>query len=151
MLIITRNCSPHIILAPLSLLLYGVGIEHGLHWMCPTMGLALLSFTIVAATNHAMVYACDVYKPIAGEVVVSILGYKGIIGFGLSFGTNLWIGNQGYQGSFGEQAAISAFFMLLSIPFTIWGGALRQASFRWKVTSWIQWDHDRDDLQVVIH
>jgi len=115
------------------------------------MGLALLSFTIVAATNHAMAYSVDCYKPIAGEAIVSILAYKGIIGFGLSFGTNLWIGNQGYQNSFGEMAAISAFFMLLSVPFAIWGGALRQASFRWRVTRWIQWAHDRDDLQVVLH
>ncbi len=90
-------------------------------------------------------------QPIASEVVVSILGYKAIIGFGLSFGTNLWIENQGYQNSFGEQAAISGFFMLLSVPFTIYGGAIRQASFEWRVMRWVKWAHDRDDLQVVIH
>ena len=32
---------PSLITMPLSLVLYGVGIEHGLHWMCPTIGLAL--------------------------------------------------------------------------------------------------------------
>lgn len=36
-------------------------------------------------------------KPIAGEVVVAILGFKGIIGFALAFGTNLWVDTQGYQ------------------------------------------------------
>ncbi len=49
-------------IAPLSLILYGVGIQHGLHWICPTIGLSLLSFTIVAATNHAMAYVVECYK-----------------------------------------------------------------------------------------
>ena len=36
-------------------------------------------------------------KPIAGEIVVAVVGLKGVIGFGLSFGTNLWVDSQGYQ------------------------------------------------------
>lgn len=33
-----------VITAPLALVLYGVGINNKLHWMCPTMGLALSKF-----------------------------------------------------------------------------------------------------------
>lgn len=33
-----------VITAPLALILYGVGIEYQLHWMCPTIGLALSMF-----------------------------------------------------------------------------------------------------------
>ncbi|ORY90091.1 putative MFS transporter [Leucosporidium creatinivorum] len=142
---------PHIVLGPLALILYGLGIEQGLHWMVPTLGLALLSFTIVGATNQAFAYAIDCFKPIAGEVVVCILGYKAIIGFGLSFGTNSWVALEGYLGAFGQMAAISGFFLALSIPFAYFGGAIRQASFQWRLTSWIQWDADRDDVQVVLH
>lgn len=32
---------PCLITTPLSLILYGVGIQYKLHWMCPTIGLAL--------------------------------------------------------------------------------------------------------------
>lgn len=35
---------PALITAPLSLVLFGVGIEYKLHWMCPTMGIALRKF-----------------------------------------------------------------------------------------------------------
>lgn len=71
-------------------------------------------------------------KPIAGEVVVAVVGFKGIIGFGLSFGTNLWVDAQGYQNgerhltstlifrnliaavtiAFGQMAAIAGLFLL---------------------------------------
>jgi hypothetical protein len=80
-----RPCSPHIILGPLALILYGLGIDKGLHWMVPTLSLGLLSFVIVGATNQAFAYAIDCFKPIAGEVVVCILGYKAIIGAWLPF------------------------------------------------------------------
>jgi hypothetical protein len=32
---------PSLIAAPLSLILFGVGIEHKLHWICPTIGIGL--------------------------------------------------------------------------------------------------------------
>lgn len=33
-----------LVTAPLALVLYGVGIKHRLHWMCPTVGLGLCEF-----------------------------------------------------------------------------------------------------------
>lgn len=65
-----------LISTPLSLILYGVGIQKGLHWMCPTVGLALLNFSVVQATNVALVYTIDAYRPIAGEVTLTTMGFK---------------------------------------------------------------------------
>lgn len=65
-----------LISTPLSLILYGVGIQNKLHWMCPTIGLALLNFSIVQGTNVALVYTIDAYRPIAGEVTLTTMGFK---------------------------------------------------------------------------
>ena len=65
-----------VITTPLALLLYGTGIQYNLHWMCPTVGLALLNFSVVQATNVALVYTIDAYRPIAGEVTLTIMGFK---------------------------------------------------------------------------
>lgn len=54
------------ITGPLALVFYGVGINNGIHWIMPTIGLGLLNFTIVQATNVSFVYCLDSYKPIAG-------------------------------------------------------------------------------------
>jgi MFS family permease len=40
---------PSLITMPLSLILYGVGIEHKLHWICPTIGLGLCTFLPVSS------------------------------------------------------------------------------------------------------
>jgi hypothetical protein len=65
-----------LISTPLSLILYGVGIQNQLHWMCPTVGLALLNFSIVQGTNVALVYTIDAYRPIAGEVTLTTMAFK---------------------------------------------------------------------------
>ena len=65
-----------LVTTPLALILYGVGIQYNLHWICPTIGLALLNFSIVQATNVALVYVIDGYRPIAGEVTLTTMGFK---------------------------------------------------------------------------
>jgi MFS family permease len=55
-----------LITGPLSLIFYGVGIDNGVHWMMPTIGLGLVTFTIVQGTNVSFVYILDSYRPIAG-------------------------------------------------------------------------------------
>ena len=45
--------------------------------MVPVLGLGLLKFAIVQATNVSMVYCIDCYRPAVGEVSVSILAFKG--------------------------------------------------------------------------
>lgn len=65
-----------LITAPLSLVLYGVGIQHQLHWICPTIGLGLLNFSITQATNISLVYTIDAYRPIAGEITLASMGFK---------------------------------------------------------------------------
>lgn len=57
--------------APFALVLYGVGIQHGLHWICPAVAFGLFNFSTVVATNIVLMYAIDVcmlipfYMPVA--------------------------------------------------------------------------------------
>jgi hypothetical protein len=43
------------ITTPLALILYGVGIEHKLHWICPTFGLGLCKFAVLISNLHSNV------------------------------------------------------------------------------------------------
>ncbi|KAL8276714.1 hypothetical protein RQP46_010893 [Phenoliferia psychrophenolica] len=145
-----KGLYPYIVLGPLALILYGVGLDKGVHWICPVVGLALLLFTVVGVNSLALMYTLDVYKPIAPEVVAAVVGFKGIIGFGLSFGTTAWVDSQGYSAAcssaVGEMALITGVVLAMAIPLNIWGARIRQASFQWRITSWIKWDVDRDDV-----
>ncbi|KAL4808152.1 major facilitator superfamily domain-containing protein [Aspergillus unguis] len=133
------------ICAPVSLVLYGVGIQNNCHWMVPVLGLGLLNFAIVQATNIAMVYCIDCYRPAMGEVTVAILAFKAAFGFLLSFYTNPWINKYGYAPAFGEMAAISGAIILFVIPFSLWGKQIRQKTWNWPVMrKYAHWSADRE-------
>jgi MFS family permease len=137
--------APTLISAPLALALFGAGIQHQWHWIVPTIGLGLINFSIVSGTNVAIVYAVDVYKPIANEALTAILAYKAAIGFLLSFYTNEWVARQGYQNAYGEMAAISAGLILFFLPLYYFGKRIRVSSLNWRATQYIKWHADRDD------
>ena len=84
-----------VVVGPIALMLYGVGLGHRLPWIVPTIGLSLrqltrsswprktladaliVNFVLVQATTISLVYSIDSYRPIGGEVVVTQLALKG--------------------------------------------------------------------------
>lgn len=135
---------PCLISTPLALVLYGVGIEHKLHWICPTIGLGLLNFSIVQGTNVCLVYVIDAYRPVAGEITLAVMGFKSMFGFLLSFYTNQWVAQSGYQDAYGVMAAIAAAVILMFLPLYWWGKKIRHVTWSWPVISYIHWDDDRE-------
>ncbi|EGX94075.1 MFS transporter [Cordyceps militaris CM01] len=132
------------ITAPLALFLFGVGIEHRLSFVCPTIGLALLNFYITQATTVCLVYVIDSYRPVAGEVTLAVMGFKSLFGFFLSFETNPWINKSGYQNTYGAMAGISAAVIIMWIPLYLGGKALRTRTWRWRIMSLVRWADDRE-------
>ncbi|KAL1636379.1 hypothetical protein SLS58_009872 [Diplodia intermedia] len=134
-----------VVTGPLALVLYGEGIGLRLHWMCATIGLGLLNFSIVQATNVSLVYTIDAYRPVAGEVTVTQLAFKSAFGFLLSFYTNPWIARDGYERAFGAMAGISGAVLLGWIPFYLFGKRIRHATWQWGfVRKMAHWDQDRE-------
>ncbi|CAI7667778.1 unnamed protein product [Penicillium palitans] len=135
---------PSLIGCPLGLVLYGVGIAEGWHWMVPTVGLGFLSFSITQGTNVSFVYCVDCFRPVTGEVTVTQLAFKSCFGFLLSFYTNPWIEQSGYKGAFCAMAGISAAFISGFIPLYFWGKAIRQSAMRWPFVQFVFWEVDRE-------
>ncbi|KAF5556334.1 transcription factor Pig1p [Fusarium mexicanum] len=133
------------VVAPLSLVLYGVGIDRNWHWIVPTIGLGLLNLAIVQATNVSLVYTIDSYRPVAGELAVTQLAFKSAFGFLLSFYTNPWIDKSGYANAFGAMAGISGAVILCWVPIYIWGRRIRHATWSWGyIERFVHWNVDRE-------
>ncbi|KAF4629520.1 hypothetical protein G7Y89_g8627 [Cudoniella acicularis] len=126
-----------VVTAPLSLVLYGVGIQYKLSPAVPIFGLSLLSFSSGQAINISFVYTLDAYSPVSGEVTIAQLAFKSIIGFGLSAATNIWIANSGLVLAFSEMAAITLFVLLLAIPLFFYGKRLRRWSLGWRAVTFV--------------
>ncbi|KUI54074.1 hypothetical protein VP1G_01427 [Cytospora mali] len=133
-----------LITAPLAMILYGVGIQKKLHWICPTIGLGLVNFSIVQGTNIVLVYVIDAYRPVAGEITLTVMGFKSLFGFLLSFYTNPWVDEDGYQNAFGAMAGIAAAVIILWVPLYLWGRQIRHVTWSWPVVSYIHWHEDRE-------
>ncbi|KAF5642015.1 transcription factor Pig1p [Fusarium sp. NRRL 52700] len=134
-----------LIIAPLSLVLYGVGIDRSWHWIVPTIGLGLLNLAIVQATNVSLVYTIDSYRPVAGELAVTQLAFKSAFGFLLSFYTNPWIDKSGYANAFGAMAGISGAVILCWVPIYFWGRRIRHATWNWGyIENFVHWNVDRE-------
>lgn len=133
-----------LVTAPLALILYGVGIEMKLHWICPTIGLGLVNFSIVQGTNVVLVYVIDAYRPVAGEITLAVMGFKSLFGFLLSFYTNPWVNTSGYQNAYGAMAGISAAVIMLWVPLYMWGSRIRHVTWSWPMVSYVHWHADRE-------
>ncbi|CAI7644042.1 unnamed protein product [Penicillium bialowiezense] len=92
----------------------------------------------------SILYAVESHRPIAGEVVVSQLSFKGAFGFLLSFYTNPWIDSAGYSTCFGILAGINAAVLIMWIPLYIWGKQIRAWYTQLRLTRFIQWKPDRE-------
>ena len=67
-----------------------------------------------------------------------------LFGFLLSFETNPWVNQSGYQNAYGAMAGISAGILILWIPLYLWGKRIRHGTWKWKVLSFIHWNDDRE-------
>lgn len=104
-----------------------------------------VNFSTVQATNICLVYVIDAYRPVAGEITLAVMGFKSLFGFLLSFYTNNWVAQAGYQTSYGIMAAIAAVIMLMAAPLFFWGERVRRTTWRWPVVAYIsQWSDDRE-------
>ena len=103
-----------------------------------------MNFSIVQGTNICLVYVIDAYRPVAGEVTLAVMGFKSLFGFLLSFYTNTWVAESGYQDAYGVMAAIAAVVILMWVPLYIWGKKIRHVTWNWPVISSIHWSDDRE-------
>ncbi|CAO1637513.1 unnamed protein product [Jaminaea pallidilutea] len=130
---------------PLGLVLYGASIQYAWHWVVPTLGFALVNFSIVWGTSITTVYMIDCLKPFAEEVTTAVLVFKAILSLILSFYVTDWITAEGPLKAWGEFAAICAFFLLCGGIFVVWGKPLRQKPLQWRIMERIKWHESRDD------
>ncbi|KIX08667.1 uncharacterized protein Z518_03324 [Rhinocladiella mackenziei CBS 650.93] len=132
------------ILGPLGLVLYGVGIQNRSHWIVPVLGLGIFAFALTQSTNILVVYVIDAYRPVAGEAVVAQLSFKAAFGFLLSFYVNPWVEKSGMLNTFGALAGINAAFFVMWIPTYYLGKKIRHASLKWRIMRGVNWNDDRE-------
>ncbi|KAF4345039.1 transporter hol1 [Fusarium beomiforme] len=111
---------------PASLILWGVGAQHCVHWFGLIFSMCTLSVTSVMGLIISINYLIDSYYDLSGDAIVTIILVRNTMSFAIGYGITTWITNMGYQNCFVSAAfialaACSACFVMIKF-----GKVLRQ-------------------------
>lgn len=117
-----------IILVPASLILWGVGAYHGVHWFGLIVAMAMLACAVTIGCQLSLSYCIDTYKDLGGEAVITVIIIRNTMACAFGFGVTPWITNMGYQNAFlvaafVGMAQVCSFFLIVRF-----GPALRKSS-----------------------
>ncbi len=117
-----------LILIPGSLILWGVGAAHHVHWF----GL-IFAMGVIAASNSigiqlSVSYCIDSYKDLSGEAMVTVILIRNTMSFAIGYGITPWVTDMGYQNAF-ILAAFAGFAQVLTFLAVVkWGKSWRRAT-----------------------
>ncbi|EME43948.1 hypothetical protein DOTSEDRAFT_88253 [Dothistroma septosporum NZE10] len=111
-----------------GLITWGVGADHGVHWVGLVFGLGMLTFGLIVGGSVALSYAVDCFKEISGESMASVIIIRNTIGFGFSYAITPWYTNMGLQNCFVTAGFISLACMATFLVMVWRGKELRRRS-----------------------
>jgi hypothetical protein len=117
-----------IILHPVGCILFGVGANHGIHWVGIAFGFAMICATFPIGSAVAINYIIDSYKEVSGDGLVSMILVRNTMGFAFSYGVTPWIEASGVQNTYIALAFMGMFFWSLCFIFIVFGKRLRESS-----------------------
>ncbi|TDZ35036.1 putative MFS-type transporter [Colletotrichum spinosum] len=117
-----------LVVIPGSLLLWGVGAAHHVHWFGLVFAMGTLSGGVTAGSQLAITYCIDCYKELGADAIVTVILIRNTMSFAVSYGITPWVTNMGWQDAF----LVAAFAALAQIAL-FWvmvkrGRHIRQAS-----------------------
>lgn len=75
-----------LVLVPGSLILWGVGAAHGVHWFGLIFAMGTLAFTTTLGVTCSVNYLIDSYHDISGDALVAVILVRNTMSFAISYG-----------------------------------------------------------------
>jgi MFS family permease len=113
------------ILMPVGVFMYGLCTANGMHWIIPTMGSALIGFSIGGVGDIALTYLQDSYEEILPDALIGVAFVRNIMATILVFTITPWFDGMGVYDAFVLLGCISVAFSLLGIPMYFYGKKVR--------------------------
>ncbi|RLL93529.1 hypothetical protein CFD26_101010, partial [Aspergillus turcosus] len=117
-----------VIIVPGTLLLWGVGAAHEIHWFGLLVAMCLLALANTSGITLSVNYLVDSYRELSGDAMASVILVRNTMSFAIGYGITPWLEDLGYQNCFVSAAfigmAISAVFLVM----IKWGKTFRARS-----------------------
>lgn len=110
-----------------GLLMYGLGVNAGVHWICPAgFGMGCLGFGMGSGGAIVLTYALDSYPQLQSESMVMILFLRNMIGMGFTFAIQPWLDRDGMVTTTWLMFMLSMVFNFSCLIFIQWGKEWRK-------------------------
>ncbi|KAJ5591806.1 uncharacterized protein N7459_002175 [Penicillium hispanicum] len=131
-----------LILVPGSLLLWGVGAAHEVHWFGLIVAMCILAFTNTCGITLSVNYMVDSYRELSGVAMASVILVRNTMSFAIGYGITPWVDNLGYQNCFISAAFIGMACAAVFLVMVKYGKACRIRSREkyWRIVQ-ENWEH----------
>ncbi|RFU35916.1 hypothetical protein B7463_g482, partial [Scytalidium lignicola] len=92
--------SASLILIPGSLILWGVGAAHHVHWFGLVFAMGVIAASNAIGVQLSVSYCIDSYKDLSGEAMVTVIIIRNTMSFAIGYAITPWVTNMGYQNAF---------------------------------------------------
>lgn len=75
-----------LLMVPGSLILWGVGATHQVHWVALVLGMGCLAFTSCVGVTISVNYLIDIYHDISGDALVTVILVRNTMSFAVGYG-----------------------------------------------------------------
>lgn len=117
-----------LILIPASLILWGVGAAHHVHWFGLVFAMGVIAASNSIGVQLSISYCIDSYKDLSGEAMVTVIIIRNTMSFAMGYGITPWVTNMGYQNAFIVAAFAGLAQVLTFLAVVKWGKGWRNMS-----------------------
>ncbi|KAF7595834.1 hypothetical protein BBP40_004646 [Aspergillus hancockii] len=117
-----------LLIVPGSLLLWGVGAAHEIHWFGLLVAMGIIAMANTCGITLSVNYLIDSYRELSGDAMTSIILVRNTMSFAIGYGITPWINGLGYQNCFISAAFIGMACSAVFLVMIKWGKTLRMRS-----------------------
>lgn len=123
------------IVGPASLILWGVGAAHGIHWFGIIIGMGLMAGICAIGNISSITYTLDCYPQFGIDAMLIVILIRNVMNYAISFSITVFIENVGMQNTFIACAFIClgciGSFVIMMLTGKYW--RKRTAKMYWKM------------------
>ncbi len=114
------------IVIPSSLILWGVGAAHGVHWFGLVFAMGTTAFANTMGITLSVAYLIDTYRDISGDSLTTCIIIRNTMSFAIGYGITPWVEDLGYQDCFISAAFVGLAICSVFLIMVRWGKMLRE-------------------------
>ncbi|KAL7623726.1 hypothetical protein AAE478_005279 [Parahypoxylon ruwenzoriense] len=111
---------------PSSLILWGVGAAHEVHWFGLVFAMGTTAFANTVSITLSVSYLIDTYRDISGDALTTCILIRNVMSFAIGYGITPWLENLGYQNCFISVAFVGLALCGVFLVMIRWGKRLRE-------------------------